>query len=141
MTERIAQISNWDGDENLDRLGVTDEQDRDDLWDEVRLADLVRESTWRDDTLDNDRAVVLGVAEARGLWWAIWADPSMFSAEACTGRADAESRYEAWMVGNDWLDYGPPTTTDVDGVDVMAEGMKSTRDDDGNVVLVPLAPR
>jgi len=137
MTERIAQISNWDGDENLDALGVTDDYDRDDLWTEVEVMDLVRQSTWRDEVLDDDRAVFIGVGEARGAWWATWTDPQYSSAEAFRTRAEAETRYEAWMTRRDWLDYGPPTTTDMDGIKTVPDGMKSIRNDDGDIEIVP----
>lgn len=150
MTESIATITNNGPDENLDRFGVArpddefstvegwDHADRDELLTDVAFGDRVRQSTWRDEFLDDDEAVVIAVVEARDAYWTIWADAGGFVADAWPTRTDAESQYEAWMTKRDWLDYGPPTATDMAGIEVIPDGHKSIRNDDGDIEVVPI---
>jgi len=132
----LAILTNDGPDRGLDQF-LTDDYGRDDLAFDIRLADRIRQSTWRDETLDDDEGVVIAVVEEHGAWWATWRDATTFSAEGFATRAAAEARYEQWMTRSDWLDYGPPSTTDVDGVETVPDGFKVVIDDDGNRIVVP----
>lgn len=153
MNDPIASIGNRGTDYGLESFDVDCPDDdystvegydgaaRDDLLYQILDARHVRGTYWAEGRGRDDQTASVRLAESGGAWWAIWEDASYTFCEAYETRDAAEAVYAQWTVDASSLTMlGPPTHTDVDSVDTLPDGMKVVRDEDGDLVIVPIVP-
>lgn len=118
-TTAVARISNIDGDRDLDQFGVPGgrldddyEEAREDLCQQISVADRIRSTQWE----DGDRGVTAEVAlvSHAGAWWTVWVDEVSWIAAAWTDLGAAAADYEEMARYGAGLDcFGPADRSDI----------------------------
>lgn len=142
----IARISNIDGDQDLDAIGI-DGQPDDDIYEEARaevrdaikFARTLRGTYWVDpEQGDGPHAASVTVTDAvQGLYWVVWQDGAAWIADGFASVDDAEADYErqvAFATGTEC--FGPADQSDSGAATVLPEGYRRERDETGIIQVV-----